>query len=228
VGDEAVPREEKMTMTPTSKTKIVGGLVLPATDPGAWLVRDGMVNGYPAYQYDRLQAAVGYCKRKRTCIDGGAHIGSWSVHLASLFKKVLAFEPVPDNADCFAINLATQKNTTLYRAALSDRTGTMHLSNKGGKSVSWAQTADPEALTIPCVPLDALLLTDVDLIKLDVEGCEHEALVGATKTITRCKPVIVIEEKHDLEFKASELLLSLGMTLVTQMKHDRIFTWEST
>lgn len=211
-----------------TSTKIVGGLHIPAGDPGSWLLREGMANGYPAYQYDRLLTAMSFCKQHRTCIDGGAHIGSWSVHLSPLFNKVLAFEPVATNADCFAVNLKDKPNVILYRAALSDRSGVMHLSNKGGKSVSWAQTKDPDEPSIiaSCFPLDALMLTDVDLIKLDVEGCEHEALVGALKTIKECKPVIVIEEKHDPMYKASTLLLGLGMVQRARMKNDMIFTWE--
>lgn len=219
-----------MSPIPTPKIKLVGGLFIPATDPGSWLIRNGMVNDYPAYQYDRLEAAVGFCKQRRTAIDGGAHIGSWSVHLASMFDHVKAFEPVPDNAGCFALNLSSKKNVMLYRAALGSQNRRIHVSNKGGKSVSWAPVAESDAsetdLSVPCLTLDSLMLRNVDLIKLDVEGYELEALKGASTTIMTCRPVIVIEEKHDLEFKATQALLDIGMKLRAQMKHDRIFTWE--
>ena len=48
--------------------------------------------------------------------------------------------------------------------------------------------------------LDTLGLERVDLIKLDVEGMEEEALEGAKETIKRCKPVMYIETvKSDKE-----------------------------
>lgn len=217
-----------MSPIPMPKTKLVGGLLIPETDPGNWLLRDGMVNGYPAYQYDRLEAAVGFCKQRRTVIDGGAHIGSWSVHLASLFSKVLAFEPVPDNANCFAANLAPKSNVLLYRTALSDDNGLITMLNKGSKSVSWAPHCwvGNNGITASCVSLDSFRLTDVDLIKLDVEGGEYKALLGSIKTIKACKPVIIIEEKHDPSYAASRFLLGLGMMQQLRMKNDIIFTWE--
>ena len=41
--------------------------------------------------------------------------------------------------------------------------------------------------------LDEHELTDVDVLKVDVEGLEIDVLEGAEKTIARCKPIIVIE-----------------------------------
>jgi len=49
-----------------------------------------------------------------------------------------------------------------------------------------------------CVPvqkiaIDTLELARVDLIKLDVEGMETEALAGAAQTIARCQPIVLVE-----------------------------------
>ena len=43
------------------------------------------------------------------------------------------------------------------------------------------------------VSIDSLNLKRVDLIKIDVEGMEMEVLQGAAETISRCKPVLLIE-----------------------------------
>ena len=48
---------------------------------------------------------------------------------------------------------------------------------------------------IPMVTIDSLNV-NCDLIQLDVEGFEENALKGAYLTIERCKPVIIIEQKR--------------------------------
>jgi len=37
-------------------------------------------------------------------------------------------------------------------------------------------------------------LTRLDLIKIDIEGMELEALQGARQTIERCRPIMLIEQ----------------------------------
>jgi hypothetical protein len=48
---------------------------------------------------------------------------------------------------------------------------------------------------IPILRVDDLALPHCDLMMLDLEGYELFALKGALNTITRCKPVIVMEDK---------------------------------
>ena len=47
--------------------------------------------------------------------------------------------------------------------------------------------------------LDHLLHHDVDLIKMDIEGAEMEALSGAQETIRRCHPGLAIAVYHKAE-----------------------------
>jgi hypothetical protein len=49
---------------------------------------------------------------------------------------------------------------------------------------------------IPTMRIDDLALPRCDLIYLDVEGEELNALKGAMETIERCKPVIVYEARQ--------------------------------
>ena len=41
----------------------------------------------------------------------------------------------------------------------------------------------------------------IDFIKLDIEGAEFKALIGATKVLKKFKPKIVVECVSSLEFK---------------------------
>jgi hypothetical protein len=48
-------------------------------------------------------------------------------------------------------------------------------------------------VAIEKITIDALSLPRVDLIKLDIEGMELEALQGATETIARSRPIFLVE-----------------------------------
>ena len=63
---------------------------------------------------------------------------------------------------------------------------------------------------MPMVRIDSLERDRIDLIKLDVEGMEVEALAGASETLRRHKPIIFVEHiKCDRE-RLSERLIGAG------------------
>jgi FkbM family methyltransferase len=62
------------------------------------------------------------------------------------------------------------------------------------------------ARTVPVRPLDSLGL-DVAFAKLDVQGYEHQALLGLTQTLARCRPILLVERP---EPDVDALLASFG------------------
>jgi FkbM family methyltransferase len=60
--------------------------------------------------------------------------------------------------------------------------------------------------TVRALPLDDLLGADWDVgfLKIDVEGFERDVLLGAAKTLARCRPVIYLE--NDQPEKSAALL----------------------
>lgn len=209
----------------------MNGLWISNDDSKNYAFREGPRDGRPAYQYEILSTAVKMCKARKRChtaIDGGAHIGLWSLHLCLAFDHVVAFEPMPHNFSALEMNLDHYKctNVKTYNAGLSDHEGLIKLVKAGGKSFQYKVPIGSEGdIPMPCHKLDTLDLSNVDLLKLDVEGHELEALRGALETIKRCKPVIVIEEKLDPKKRATAMLLSLGMEFAAQKKHDYVYTW---
>lgn len=55
--------------------------------------------------------------------------------------------------------------------------------------------------------LDSLKLEACDFLKLDIEGMEREAILGARKTIERFKPVLYVE--NDREERSDALVRTL-------------------
>ncbi len=52
---------------------------------------------------------------------------------------------------------------------------------------------DKPTSTVKQIMIDGLGLERLDLMKLDLEGMEAEALDGARETIERCKPILFVE-----------------------------------
>lgn len=173
------------------------------------------------YQKEKLDTALRYTKRRRTAVDIGAHCGFWSMWLADAFRHVEAFEPVAEHADCFVRNV-TQQNVTLHRCALGNRCGLVTMKtdpeNTGRARVESFGSGD-----VPIVRLDDIVLEKVDFIKIDVEGFEAAVVAGAMETITRFRPVIVIEQNDVPNTVAS--LMNLGMTVRRHIGSDWILGW---
>ena len=58
-----------------------------------------------------------------------------------------------------------------------------------------------DEITVEAVTIDETIQTDqkIRLIKMDIEGAEYQALVGARKTIQREKPGLAISIYHNPE-----------------------------
>ena len=63
------------------------------------------------------------------------------------------------------------------------------------------------------VTIDSFELPRVDFIKMDIEGMEIEAMLGAEQTIRRCLPSLLIEKLKSDERRMSEMLVAWGYKL---------------
>lgn len=169
---------------PQGEVHLVGWLNHPKN-------KDDIADGRTMYQGRKIRAALSLCKSFRTALDVGGHCGTWSYYLAQRFDTLHAFEPVAEHRECFARNV-TQPNVTLYACALGDREGSISIATTPGSSGDSHVSGDGD---IPMHTLDSFEFTNVDLIKIDVEGAEDFVLRGGMETIMRCRPMIVVEQK---------------------------------
>lgn len=196
--------------------------------------KNQVVNGKLTYQYSKLEAALKWVRQWRTAVDVGAHCGLWSMHLVKQFNVLHAFEPIAMHRECWVKNVPESQKypltIRLHECALGERDGSV--------SMHWdpANTGDTYVTgegNIPLAPLDALGLPDVDFIKLDCEGYELFALRGGEKTIKRCRPAIVVEQKPGRaqkwglkETEAVDYLRGLGAVLRAEIAGDFILSWD--
>ncbi len=168
----------------------------------------------------------GLVERWGTAIDGGAHIGGWTRALAERFDKVHAFEPATDTFGLLAGNVADLANVVVHPCALLDEVSPVQVVNPRGEGRGpltaryVAKVATGGLAPIWSTTVDAFGLTDLDLLKLDLEGAEVLALHGAWRTLERCQPLVIIEEfGHGYRYgfaagDAEALLVSWGFAKV--------------
>ncbi len=135
-------------------------------------------------------------------LDVGANIGVFAL-LAALIVgpsgSVLAVEPNPANARLLeASRLANGfAHLTVLQAAAARQTGLLVLNTFDSNGTTTAPHPDRvlSAQTVGAIRLDDVVGADgkVDLVKIDVEGAEFNALSGAEATLRRCRPIIATE-----------------------------------
>lgn len=154
-----------------------------------------------------------------TVWDVGAHLGLYSRWLVQHLKagKVCAFEPLPQNLPELEYNLALGKVTDRVRVlncALSGEDGTAEFqmenvhSGMGALAAtraaeeSWAHGLAPVTQKVTTRSIDSLLAKKdapvPDVIKLDVEGAEHQVLEGGRNFFSGPSARLLIET-HGLE-----------------------------
>jgi len=151
---------------------------------------------------------IEFCKQfadpSKRFIDGGAHMGAYSILLSDLFEHVDAFEAQRRTYFqlCGNIYLNEKANITPHNFALTNHEHTYGdttlyiVSDDGGGSSTIKPDSDKIQAkeTIETIHIDNFEWSDVGLIKLDVEGSELEAIQGARETLKRCKfPPILFE-----------------------------------
>ena len=139
-------------------------------------------------------------------VDGGAYDGDTIRTLIALhgerFGHVLALEPDPANfaklaATVAALPRAARVRMDCRQLALASVPGTLHIEVTGTASSATSASAAAGTLAVAAEPLDALLCGAVPtMIKLDIEGAEPDALLGARETIRRHAPVLAICVYH--------------------------------
>lgn len=139
-------------------------------------------------------------------VDGGASIGDHtSAYLEAVGPtgKVFSFEPGSESFKCLKHNCpaAIAINRMLWNERVSMflilSTGAM-----GGSHFGPFTPSEPHEGPIQSVLLDDYGLDRLDLFKLDMEGAEYYALLGAEQTIVRCRPILVLEMNSAIAVRA--------------------------
>jgi FkbM family methyltransferase len=138
-------------------------------------------------------------------LDVGAHHGVFSLcccRPGAMPSRVVAVVPSPEALQLLRGNRATHPKLDwrIVAAAASDRPGRLRLHAGfihmlvADPALHAAAQGEPHAVEVEATTIDAITREhgQPDLVKLDVEGFEAEALRGATATL-RQRPTVVLE-----------------------------------
>lgn len=162
-------------------------------------------------------------------LDGGANIGAHSLVAGRLMQgwgSVISFEAQERVFYALAGNIALNNlfNVQVNWKALSQISGEIdipfpdYLKPSSFGSLEMQQKATSENIgqkitksqKVQAITIDSLNLNRLDFLKLDIEGMEEQALFGATHTINKFKPIILLEHfKSDVN-KLNKILDSFG------------------
>jgi FkbM family methyltransferase len=145
-----------------------------------------------------------YVKSGMAVLDIGANIGWFTMLLASLVAPsglVVAVEPNPENIKLLEASRRVNgfNQILIIQAAAGRQIGLLALNVSHSNGMTGELPNDLDAIfasrPVPSVALDLILPKDrhFDLLKIDVEGAELNALIGLSQTIDRDRPIIVSE-----------------------------------
>lgn len=151
-------------------------------------------------------------KRSAVCLDVGANVGHHALFFGSLGWKVHAFEPNPKLWPEFEAKVAASHltNITLHRIGLAAEDGELafeleNATNSGtGRFIDGSQPSPSSSSPVGTLPirqgdqyLEEIGVGRVDVIKMDIQGFEPEALQGLHATILRDRPMVSVEIAPD-------------------------------
>ena len=141
----------------------------------------------------------------QVCIDGGGHVGETALELMSAFPKALIYSFEPASLNFAGLNKNTKRYKRIYPIKMgigSDSGSAEFLINNGDQTGSFLKPADgaekyvsdPSIIkpagkeTVMVVSLDQWVVDNniqyIDLLKLDLQGYELEALKGARSILS--------------------------------------------
>lgn len=164
-------------------------------------------------------------------VDLGAYNGDTVSEFISAcggkYQHIYAFEPNPKNFRRLSKNFPHGEKITLFNAAAGSEKGVTKISlNEGrmSRSDGIGKTAE-----IPVMTVDEEVPGQAAIIKLDVEGAEREAILGAKKHIAGgAKILCSLYHRNEDMFELPLLIKSINPELKFYIRHQLyIPAWET-
>jgi FkbM family methyltransferase len=196
---------------------------------------------YELRQFHSLLTIAKRLRSHRGVVDGGSNLGSWTIPLAIRHRDMcfhtFEVQRFIYHLACGSFALNGLDNVFANRCALSNGEGVRELcmpdyelsgnfgsfevqtpfSNSDGELAKTPRTELVHFRTLDSFNIDPVL------IKLDIEGMEHEALSGATNTIDVYEPIVWCENIKSDPAKILPIFLDRGYQLSGAIEKGWLF-----
>lgn len=207
-----------------------------------------VVDHYLYYGYDEssFDSVLKELKDASVIFDIGANIGTTALYFASMNPKanIFAFEPHPDTFKRIEENIKLNpfSNVSLNNLGLGESKQTLKLyevnENNAGMNRILSEEKELPYKEIKINSLDDFCeekaVTNIDFVKIDVEGYEYAVLEGGASMFKKSKPILVIElddlnlrENNKSAKQLIDLLFSFGYKEIYRASNLQPITAES-
>jgi len=177
------------------------------------------------YETAELKSMEQFISKEGVFIDVGANIGLFSLYASQFTNQVICFEPFPQNFNSLKQNIKLNNlpNVRLENRAIGETEGVINLyyddQEKNLGMVSTKPLENGIKKEVKVVSLDSYLMSEsisnIDFIKIDIEGFEYQALLGMRSTLETYHPTLLIEildqgGSTNQDNKCDNLLKELG------------------
>lgn len=159
------------------------------------------------YQKTNWQFAQTLLNQTRTAVDVGSNNAVNAIHYAQVFDRVECFEPtqlaqqlwhntIRDNGvtNCVLHTEALGEHTAKTEILIHARNGGHnHLAHYDKNPRARPGRSSKQTQSVAVATLDSKSFTNVDFLKIDVEGYEFYVLQGGAHTIEQNRPVCQLE-----------------------------------
>lgn len=170
-----------------------------------------ILNNWYQYDFETLRECMGITFKhyfdldiipncnNEVFVDLGAYTGDTTldyINIYNNYQKIYCYEITKETMASLKDNLSNYDNIVYKNKAVCDVNGTMFL-KKSSVDSSGNQIVQSGDIEVETVCLDNDIEGKIDMIKMDIEGSEYGALLGAKNHIINDKPKLLISVYHN-------------------------------
>jgi FkbM family methyltransferase len=165
-----------------------------------WIMRSGInANWLGTYELEKQKALVRALRQGHVFFDIGANVGFYTLlgsRRVGPAGQVHAFEPLPQNVRLLKqhVDMNRCRNVRVHEVAIGGTSGVVAFAQ--GDDSFTGRVGDSGELQVCLRTLDSLVVSGTvpmpQIVKMDIEGGEYEALLGAEYVLRTGRPLVFL------------------------------------
>ena len=167
------------------------------------------------------------CGGEEVFVDLGGYIGDTVLDYINTYGKegyssIYTYEITPETFEILKENLEGYDNIIYRSVGASDKSGFMYLMDSAAHSSANQLKEEEGSIKVPVVALDEDIKETITFIKMDIEGAEQSALIGAMQHIKASHPKLAISVYHNNEdiWKIARMVSEIDPTYKFYLRYN--------